>query len=180
MLVDMPDPLQADTAKLLSDAGFDVLKSRASFEQIKSFRPRVVLLNLAPASLACCDVLSSLRANQVTKEIRVIALVKGEAEARARALDLGANVAVPESVHPAELLAHVRLQLREAEQVERVERELERVVDHEHELQDQIRQTAPLKRFSLLALVGGSLLVISAVVFSVVSISSRRQTNQVR
>jgi len=180
MLIELPASLQADTARLLTDAGFEVMTSRANFEELQSFRPHVVLLNLAPASLSCCDFLSSLRANQATKEIRVIALVKGDAEARARALDLGANVAVPESVHPAELLAQVRLQLREAEQVERLERELERVVDHEHELQDQIRQTAPLKRFSLLALVGGSLLVISAVVFSVVSISSRRQTNQVR
>src|SRR5262245_25592018 len=97
MLIELPAYLQADTERLLTDAGFDVLSSQANFEEIKSFRPRVVLLNLAPASLACCDVLSSLRANEATKEIRVIALVKGEAEARARALDLGANVAVPES-----------------------------------------------------------------------------------
>ena len=181
MLIDMPDSLQADVARLLTDAGFDVLNSRADFEEIKSFRPRVVLLNLAPASLACCDVLSSLRANEATKEIRVIALVKGEAEARARALDLGANVAVPESVHPAELLAQVRLQLREAEQVERVERELERVVEHEHELQGQIRQTVPLRRLLVWTLVTfGLLLVVSAIVFSVVSILGRRQTIQVR
>lgn len=181
MLIDLPASLQADTARLLTQAGFDVMSSSANFEELRSFRPRVVLLNLAPVSLSCCDVLSSLRANEATKEIRVIALVKGEAEARARALDLGANVAVPESVHPAELLAQVRLQLREAERLERVERELERAVEHEHELQDQVRQTAPLKRLLVPALViAGVLLVISAVVFSVVSILSRRQTNQVR
>ena len=181
MLIDMPDSLQADTARLLTNAGFDVLSSHANFEEIKSFRPRVVLLDLAPGSLACCDVLSSLRANESTKEIRVIALVKGGAEARARALDLGANVAVPESVHPAELLAQVRLQLREADQVERVEHELERAVEHEHELQDQIRQTAPLRRLLVpVLIILGSLLVISAIVFSVVGILNRRQTNQVR
>src|SRR5262249_24671335 len=181
MLIDMPASLQSDTARLLTDAGFEVISSRAKFEELQSFRPRLVLLNLAPASLSCCDVLSSLRANEATKEIRVIALVKGEAEARARALDLGANVAVAESVHPAELLAQVRLQLREAEQVERVERELERVVAHEHELQDQVRQTAPLQRLLVPALVvAGVLLVISAVVFSALSILSRRQTNQVQ
>src|SRR5262245_17266634 len=180
MLIELPAGLQVDTVRLLTDAGFEVRSSPANFEGLHSFHPQVVLVNLAPASLSCCDFLSSLRGNQATKEIRVIALVKGDAEARARALDLGANVAVPESLHPAELLAQVRLQLREAEQVERLERELERVVEHEHELQDQIRQTVPLKRFLLLALIGGSLLVISAVVFSVVSISSRRQTNQVR
>jgi S1-C subfamily serine protease/DNA-binding NarL/FixJ family response regulator len=181
MLIDMPDSLQADTAKLLTAAGFEVLKSGASFEEIKSFRPRVVLLNLAPASLACCDVLSSLRANQATKEIRVIALVKGEAEARARALDLGANVAIPESVHPAELLAQVRLQLRESEQVERVERELERAVEHEHELQAQMRQTVPFRRLLVWTLAAlGSLLVIGAIVFAVITILGRRQTNQVR
>src|SRR5262245_46666644 len=97
MLIDMPACLQADTARLLKDAGFQVMAASANFEQLRSFAPRVVLMNLAPASLLCCDVLSSLRANDATKEIRVIALVKGEAEARARALDLGANVAVPES-----------------------------------------------------------------------------------
>jgi S1-C subfamily serine protease/DNA-binding NarL/FixJ family response regulator len=181
MLIELPAYLQAETERLLTDAGFDVLSSHANFEEIKSFRPRVVLLNLAPASLACCDVLSSLRANEATKEIRVIALVQGEAEARARALDLGANVAIPESVHPAELLAQVRLQMREAEQVERVERELERVVEHEHELQDQVRQTGSLRRLLVVTLATvGSLLLISAIVFSVVSILSRRQTSQVR
>lgn len=181
MLIDMPDSLQADTARLLTDAGFDVLNSHANFAEIESFRPRVVLLNLVPASLACCNVLSSLRESDATKEIRVIALVKGEAEARARALDLGANVAIPESVHPAELLAQVRLQLREAEQVERVERELERVAEHEHELQDQVRQTAPLRRLWVVTLVTvGSLLVVLAIVFSIVTILGRRQTNQVR
>jgi len=177
MLIDMPASLQAGTATLLTDAGFQVMTANANFEQLRSFAPRVVLMNLAPASLLCCDVLSSLRANEATKEIRVIALVKGEAEARARALDLGANVAVPESVHPAELLAQVRSQLREAEQLGRVERELERVVAHEHELQDQIRQTGPLKRWLLP--VTGVLLVVAVVVFSVVTISSRRQAKQV-
>jgi DNA-binding response OmpR family regulator len=166
MLIDMPDSLQAGTAKLLIDAGFEVITSHANFEELKSFHPRVVLLNLAPESLSCCDVLFLLRASESTKEIRVIALVKGEGEARARALDLGANVAVPESVHPAELLAQVRVQLREAEQAKRVERELERVVEHEHELQDQVRQTAPLRRFLLPTLVVvGSLLVKTALVF---------------
>lgn len=181
MLIDMPASLQADTARLLTQAGFEVMASSANFEELRSFRPRVVLLNLAPVSLSCCDVLSSLRANEATKEIRVIALVKGEAEARARALDLGANVALAESVHPAELLAQVRLQLREAEQLDRVEHELGRVAAHEHELQDQIRQTAPLRRLLVpLLMVAGVLLVISAVVLFLVSVSSRRQTNQVR
>jgi S1-C subfamily serine protease/DNA-binding NarL/FixJ family response regulator len=181
MLIDMPPALQADTTRLLTDAGFRVVTSAANFQELRSFAPRVVLLNLAPASLFCCDLLSSIRANEATKEIRVIALVKGEAESRARALDLGANVAVPESVHPSELLAQVRAQLREAEQLDRVERELERVVAHEHELQDQVRETAPLKRLLLPALVvAGALLIISAVVFSAVSISNRSQSKQVR
>jgi S1-C subfamily serine protease/DNA-binding NarL/FixJ family response regulator len=181
MLIDIPDTLQADTAKLLANAGFEVMTSDADFDKLHSFHPRVVLLNLFPASLSCCDVLTSLRANQATRAIRVIALVKGDAEARARALDLGANVAIPESVHPAELLAQVRLQLREAEQVERVERELERVVQHEHELQDEIRETAPMRRLLLPALAAaGLLLVIAGIVFTIVSISGRRQTNQVR
>jgi len=181
MLIELPAPLEGEVARLLANAGFEVLSSTALYEELQSFRPGVVLLNLAPASLSCCDVLSSLRANPATKEIRVIALVKGDAEARARALDLGANVAVPESVHPAELLAQVRLQLREAEQVVRLERELDRAEEHEHELQDQVRQTAPLKRLLILAFaVVGCLLVISAIAFLAISVSSRRQTNQVR
>ena len=180
MLIDIPAFLQSDTARLLADAGFEVMSSSAKIEELRSFRPRVVLLNLAPASLLCCDVLSSIRANEATKEIRVIALVKGEAEARARALDLGANVAIAESVHPAELLAQVRLQLREAEQLERVERELERVAEHEHELQDQVRQAA-FKRLLVPALVvAGVLLVVSAGVFLAVSISNRRQASRVQ
>jgi len=181
ILIELPTPLQDEVAQLLKNAGFEVMSSTALFEQLQSFRPSVVLLNLAPVSLSCCDVLSSLRANQATKEIRVIALVKGDAEARARALDLGANVAVPESVHPAELLAQVRLQLREAEQVVRLERELDRAEEHEHELQDQVRQTVPLKRLLILGFtLLGCLLVLSAIVFLAISLSSRRQTIQVR
>lgn len=181
MVIDLPPSLQENTTGLLAQAGFEVMSASADFLQLKSFSPSVVLLNLAPVSLSCCDVLSSLRAHEATKEIRVIALVKGEAEARARALDLGANVAVPESVHSAELLAQVRLQLREAEQMGRVERELQRVAEHEHELQDQIRQTAPLRKLMLPALaVAGVLLIISVVVFSATSILNRRQANQAR
>src|SRR5262245_47869110 len=78
------------------NAGFEVMTSSANFEELRSFHPRVVLLNLAPASLSCCDVLFSLRAHQATNELRVIAPVNGDAEARAPAR--GANVPVPESV----------------------------------------------------------------------------------
>src|SRR5262249_12681700 len=160
--IDLSPALQASTAGLLSQAGFEVMSAGADFSQLQSFSPHVVLLNLAPVSLSCCGVLSSLRANQATREVRVIALVQGEAEARARALDVGANVAIPESVDPTELLAQVRLQLREAEQLERVERELQRVAEHEHELQDQVRQIAPLRGLLLPALaIAGGLLIIA-------------------
>jgi uncharacterized protein (DUF3084 family) len=55
------------------------------------------------------------------------------------------------------------------------------VVDHEHELQDEIRETAPLKRLLMPALaVTGLLLVIAAIVITLLSISGRRQSNQVR
>ncbi len=73
----------------------------------------LLLLSADLADIQCCDALAEIKGNAATSGTRVILLTRGGAAQRARGLDLGADEVLTSPWEPAELLARIRVQLRE-------------------------------------------------------------------
>ena len=100
----------------MRSAGYDVAVSASQAEGFKFVRDASIDLLLLSADLAdiqCCDALSEVKGNAATAGTRVILLIRGGASERARGLDLGADEVLTFPWEPAELLARIRVQLRE-------------------------------------------------------------------
>jgi DNA-binding response OmpR family regulator len=116
LIVD-PDPsslrLQED---LVRSAGYEVATSSSQAEGFKFVQDASIDLLLLSADLAdiqCCDALTEVKGNAATAGTRVVLLIQGGAAERARGLDLGADEVLTSPWEPAELLARIRVQLRE-------------------------------------------------------------------
>jgi DNA-binding response OmpR family regulator/S1-C subfamily serine protease len=102
--------------ELVRSAGYDVAVSSSQAEGFKFVQDASIDLLLLSADLAdiqCCDALAEVKGNAATAGTRVILLTQGEGAERARGLDLGADEVLTSPWDPAELLARVRVQLRE-------------------------------------------------------------------
>jgi DNA-binding response OmpR family regulator len=71
------------------------------------------LLSADLSDLQCCNALAEIKGLAATATTRVILLTRGGGVERARALDLGADDVLSPQWEPAELLARVRVQLRD-------------------------------------------------------------------
>jgi DNA-binding response OmpR family regulator/S1-C subfamily serine protease len=116
LIVD-PDPASLRLQEnLVRSAGYEVATSSSQAEGFKFVQDASIDLLLLSADLAdiqCCDALTEVKGNAATAGTRVILLIQGGAAERARGLDLGADEVLTSPWEPAELLARVRVQLRE-------------------------------------------------------------------
>ena len=131
LIVD-PDPaslrMQED---LVRSAGYEVATSSSQVEGFKFVQDASIDLLLLSADLAdiqCCDALTEVKGNAATAGTRVILLIQGGAAERARGLDLGADEVLTSPWEPAELLARIRVQLREKHAFDEL-REKTRIAD---------------------------------------------------
>jgi DNA-binding response OmpR family regulator len=131
LIVD-PDPaslrLQED---LVRSAGYEVATSSSQAEGFKFVQDASIDLLLLSADLAdiqCCDALTEVKGNAATAGTRVILLIQAGAAERARGLDLGADEVLTSPWEPAELLARIRVQLREKHAFDEL-REKTRIAD---------------------------------------------------
>src|SRR3984893_10121236 len=102
--------------ELVRSAGYDVAVSSSQAEGFKFVQDAGVDLLLLSADLAdiqCCDALAEVKGNAATAGTRVILLIQGGGAERARGLELGADEVLTSPWEAAELLARVRVQLRE-------------------------------------------------------------------
>jgi S1-C subfamily serine protease len=79
---------------------------------VLAFDPDAVVLGADPPQLDCCDLVSEIKSSERTHNIRVVMLSPGGSGERTRGLDLGADDVLSLPFDPHELLARVRLQLR--------------------------------------------------------------------
>ncbi len=93
----------------------------------------LLLLSADLADIQCCDALSEIKGNAATAGTRVILLIHGGGAERARGLDLGANEVLTSPWEPAELLARIRVQLREKHAFDEL-REKTRIADEGREV----------------------------------------------
>jgi DNA-binding response OmpR family regulator len=101
---------------LLHSAGYEVSSAATQEEGFTIVQNGGVDLFLLAADLAdlrCCNALAEIKGLAATASTRVILLTGGGGAERARALDLGADDALIPQWEPGELLARVRVQLRD-------------------------------------------------------------------
>jgi DNA-binding response OmpR family regulator len=121
---------------LVRSAGYEVATSSSQAEGFKFVQDASIDLLLLSADLAdiqCCDALTEVKGNAATAGTRVILLIQGGAAERARGLDLGADEVLTYPWEAAELLARVRVQLREKHTYDQL-REKTRIADEGREM----------------------------------------------
>src|SRR6266566_4394118 len=136
LIVD-PDPASRHSLEeLLRSAGYEVASSALQSEGFQFVRDAGVDLLLLSADIAdvqCCDALSEVKGNTATAGTRVILLIRGGGPERARGLDLGADEVLSSPWEPAELLARVRVRLREKHALDEM-RDKTRIADEGREM----------------------------------------------
>jgi len=116
LIVDPDSASRRVLEELVRSAGYDVAVSSSQAEGFKFVQDASIDLLVLSADLAdvqCCDALSEVKGNAATAGTRVILLTQGGGAERARGLDLGADEVLTSPWDAAELLARVRVQLRE-------------------------------------------------------------------
>jgi len=136
LIVD-PDPASLRMLEeLVRSAGYEIATSASQAEGFKFVQDASVDLLLLSADLAdiqCCDALAEVKGNAATAGTRVILLTRGGGAERARGLDLGADEVLTSPWEAAELLARVRVQLREKHAFDEL-REKTRIADEGREV----------------------------------------------
>jgi DNA-binding response OmpR family regulator/S1-C subfamily serine protease len=136
LIVDSDSASRRALEELVRSAGYEAAVSSSQAEGFKFVRDVGVDLLLLAADLAdiqCCDALSEVKGNDATAGTRVILLIQGGGAERARGLDLGADEVLTSPSEPAELLARIRVQLREKHAFDEL-REKTRIADEGREV----------------------------------------------
>jgi DNA-binding response OmpR family regulator len=136
LIVD-PDPASSGLLEeLLRSAGYEVAASPSQAEGFKFVQQTgvdLVVLSTDLADIQCCEGLAEVKGNAATSGTRVVLLTRGSGAERARGLDLGADDVLSPPWEPAELLARVRVQLRDKHFVDDL-REKTRIADQGREM----------------------------------------------
>jgi len=112
LVVESDEDLCQQIIAALSDTGYEVSIDYRGGMTVLAFNPDVVVLGADPPQLDCCDLLSEIKASELTMNTRVVMLSPGGPGERTRGLDLGADDVLSQPFDPRELLSRVRLQLR--------------------------------------------------------------------
>lgn len=122
--------------ELVRSAGYQVAVSQSQAEGFRIVRDVGVDLLLLSADLndiQCCDALAEVKGSNATSGTRVILLTDGTGAARARGLELGADEVLSFPWEPVELLARIRVQLRQKRDLDEM-REKTRIADEGREV----------------------------------------------
>jgi DNA-binding response OmpR family regulator/S1-C subfamily serine protease len=121
LIVDRDAASLRQMEEILRSAGYDVAGSQSQADGFKFVRDAatdLLVLSADVSDIQCCDALAEVKGNAATAATRVILLIHGGAAERARGLELGADEVVSIPWEPAELLARVRVQLRQKHAVD--------------------------------------------------------------
>ncbi len=143
LVVDSNDASRQALCELLRSAGYEVAESASQtegFDFVRNTGVDLLLLTADLADIQCCDALAEVKGNASTAGTRVILLTQGSGAERARGLDLGADDILTLPWEPAEMLARVRVQLREKHAVDQLA-EKTRIADQGREMAQTAFQT---------------------------------------
>ncbi len=136
LIVELDDLSRQSLLDLLRAAGYNVSASSSQdegFQRVQETGVDLLLLSANLSDVQCCNALSEIKGNAAVSGTRVILLTRGGGLERARGLDLGADDVVFVPWEPAELLARVRVQLREKHAIEEL-RVKARIADEGREM----------------------------------------------
>ena len=119
LLVGTPAPEREALRRVLADAGFAVSLADSNddaLQKLQGLHPDILLLS---ASTSCNETIAVSKSR--LPGTRLVAISPGGPEQRARALDLGADDVLAEPWTEAELLARIRLQIRQLQALKNLE-----------------------------------------------------------
>jgi len=143
LIVDPDSVSRSLLEESVRSAGYDVAVSSSQAEGFKFVQEASIDLLILSADLAdiqCCDALAEVKGNSATAGTRVILIIQGGGAERARGLDLGADEVLTSPWDAAELLARVRVQLREKHAFDELQ-EKTRIADQGREMAQTAFQT---------------------------------------
>lgn len=124
LIVEPDDALRQQLEDVLRSAGYEVSSATSQedgFRLVQGGSVDVFLLAADLADVLCCSSLTEIKGLGSTANTRVILFAHGGGALRARALDLGADDVITPPWEPAELLARVRVQLRDKHALEELQ-----------------------------------------------------------
>lgn len=124
LIVELDDALRQQLEDVLRSGGYEVSSATSQedgFRLVQGGSVDVFLLAADLADVLCCSSLTEIKGLGSTANTRVILFAHGGGALRARALDLGADDAITPPWEPAELLARVRVQLRDKHALEELQ-----------------------------------------------------------
>lgn len=124
LIVEPDDALRQQLEDVLRSGGYEVSSATSQedgFRLVQGGSVDVFLLAADLADVLCCSSLTEIKGLGSTANTRVILFAHGGGALRARALDLGADDAITPPWEPAELLARVRVQLRDKHALEELQ-----------------------------------------------------------
>lgn len=191
LVVEPDDALRQQVEGVLRGAGYEVTSAPSQeegFRLVQTGGVDVFLLSANLEDIQCCNSLAEIKGLGATSSTRVILFAHGGAAERARGLDLGANDVLTPPWEPGELLARVRVQLREKHALEDLA-EKTRLAEEGQEIAhtafQAIAVTEKMTRdaFSLdraLKIGVGALLSVAAVIAIIFLLYSRRAEKETR
>ncbi len=124
LIVEPDDALRQQLQDVLGSAGYQVSTAPSQeegFRVVQTGAVDVFLLSADLADVLCCSSLTEIKGLGSTANTRVIVFARGGGAVRARALDLGADDVITPPWEAAELLARVRVQLRDKHALEELQ-----------------------------------------------------------
>ena len=124
LIVEPDEAKRQNLEDVLRSAGYEVSTASSQEEGFQLVQTGAVDVFLVAADLAdvlCCSSLTEIKGLGSTSNTRVILFARGGAAERARGLDLGADDVLTPPWEPAELLARVRVQLRDKHALEELQ-----------------------------------------------------------
>ena len=122
--------------ELVRSAGYQVAVSPSQaegFQLVRDVGVDLLLLSADLNDIQCCDALAEVKGSNATSGTRVILLTDGTGAERARGLELGADEVLSFPWEPVELLARIRVQLRQKRDLDEM-REKTRIADEGREV----------------------------------------------
>lgn len=124
LIVEPKEERRQQLLDLLRSAGYEAEAADSQeegFQIVQGGKVDVFLLSADLADAFCCSSLTEIKGLRATSNTRVMLFAEGGGAERARALDLGADDVLTPPWEPAELLARVRVQLREKRALEELQ-----------------------------------------------------------
>jgi S1-C subfamily serine protease/DNA-binding response OmpR family regulator len=133
LLLNLSAESLTSVSEALSGQGYDlVTENGLTVDQVLVLSPDVLITETAPADLACCGLITSLKVRADTRALRIVMMVQGDALVRSRALDLGADDVVSIPFDTAEFAARIRAQSRARQSEEDLKTMLKYAVQREN------------------------------------------------